>query len=327
MSPLIPNSKISLQNTGINSAPKILVIGGANLDITGSCFARLIPGDSNPGIIKNSPGGVGRNIAENLQKLGIETTLLSIIGRDFGGNLILNHCKNAGINTSAFFEHETLSTGTNLAINNQIGSLVAAISDMSVIDTLTPCLLEQRQSYFNSNDELVLEANLSAETIEWICKTNADKKIHADAVSATKAVRLKTVLPHIHTLKVNRQEASAILGKNGDDDFLAKSLFDQGVKRVLLSKGPQGCSLYSKEAIEETSAIKGENISDTGAGDALLAGFIASQYILKTQKDQLQFAAACATFALGSEEAVNPMLSCEQIKTQFLSHLDKEAWL
>ncbi|TCS43037.1 carbohydrate kinase family protein [Reinekea marinisedimentorum] len=312
---------------GASVTPKILVVGGANLDITGSCFNRLIPGDSNPGIIKNSPGGVGRNIAENLQRLGIQTSLLSIIGRDFGGSLILRYCNEAGIDTSAFFEHETLSTGTYMAINNQIGSLLAAISDMAVIDTLSPCLLEKRLSYFAAADEIILEANLSKEAIEWICQTNPRKRIHADAVSATKAVKLKPVLKHLDTLKVNREEAAAIIGSHGDDEFLAKSLFDQGVNRVLLSKGPQGCSLYSKEAIEDTAAIKGENISDTGAGDALLAGFIAAQYLLKSQKDRLQFASACATFALGSEESVNPLLSTEQIRSQFLSHLDKEAWL
>lgn len=113
---------------GRSRTPKILVVGGANLDITGSCFNRLIPGDSNPGIIKNSAGGVGRNIAENLQRLHIETSLLSIIGRDFGGSLILQHCNDTGIDTSAIFEHETLSTGTYMAINNQIG--LAAGSDI-----------------------------------------------------------------------------------------------------------------------------------------------------------------------------------------------------
>ncbi len=43
----------------------VCVVGGANVDIEGRVLKTLLPGDSNPGTVIRSPGGVGRNIAES----------------------------------------------------------------------------------------------------------------------------------------------------------------------------------------------------------------------------------------------------------------------
>ena len=51
-------------------APSIIVAGGTNLDIKSRIAGKAIPGTSNPGWTETSPGGVGRNIAENLARLG-----------------------------------------------------------------------------------------------------------------------------------------------------------------------------------------------------------------------------------------------------------------
>ena len=48
----------------------IAVVGGVNIDVGGRSFAPLVAGDSNPGVIRTSLGGVGRNIAHNLALLG-----------------------------------------------------------------------------------------------------------------------------------------------------------------------------------------------------------------------------------------------------------------
>ena len=50
--------------------PYIVVVGGANMDISGRPDAPLVAQDSNPGKVRLSPGGVARNIAHNLALLG-----------------------------------------------------------------------------------------------------------------------------------------------------------------------------------------------------------------------------------------------------------------
>lgn len=50
----------------------VWMIGGVNMDIGGKSFASMIPGDSNPGTVTMSVGGVGRNIAHNISLLGMD---------------------------------------------------------------------------------------------------------------------------------------------------------------------------------------------------------------------------------------------------------------
>ena len=310
-----------------NTLPlRTLIVGGANLDITGSCFARFVPGDSNPGLVKNSAGGVGRNIAANLQRLGMNCSLLTVLGDDIGQALILRSCTDAGVDTGPIIVHPTLTTGTYMAINNQLGALLAAIADMAIIDTLTPDQLALKAAYFTQADQIIIEANLPENSIQWICEQHSSKPICADGVSAAKAPRLRSVLAHLDVLKVNSEEAAAILQETGDDLALAKKLHAKGVKNVLLSQGPQGVILHNQDGTWYKSAIKGDNENDTGAGDSLFAGFVAARHLLKRPADQLEFAVACATFTLSSTASVNPKLGVHEIRQLFLSHLSKGAW-
>ena len=61
----------------INESDYVVVIGGAGIDINGFPSGKLIQKSSNPGRVKLSLGGVGRNIAENLARLGLNVKLLS----------------------------------------------------------------------------------------------------------------------------------------------------------------------------------------------------------------------------------------------------------
>ena len=66
----------------LSDAPFVSVIGGANIDIHGRSTQALRSNDSNPGDVHISAGGVARNIAENLARLGADTRLISAVGDD-----------------------------------------------------------------------------------------------------------------------------------------------------------------------------------------------------------------------------------------------------
>lgn len=298
---------------------RVLVIGGANVDLSGTCQDRLIPGDSNPGLVSSGAGGVGRNIADNLARLGLHSSLLSVVGNDVGRTVIEKSCRDAGVDMSPSLVIDDAATGTYLAIHNQLGALLAAISDMSITDALTPERLRDKLDLILSFPTLVLDANLPQATLEWLVEHIDGQTLMVDGVSATKAVKLKRMLPKIDLLKVNRDEASAILGITNDDRSLSAALHDQGVKSILLSQGPQGASLFSQTGYLHKDAIKGDNASDTGAGDALFAGFIAATFRIKEPERQLEFAIACATAALSTQTSITQNLSFDAIRARFFA--------
>jgi len=75
--------------------PEVIVVGAASMDTKGRPRKVLVPATSNPGDIRISVGGVGRNVAEGLARLGVRTTLLSAVGDDEWGQRILE-CTAAG---------------------------------------------------------------------------------------------------------------------------------------------------------------------------------------------------------------------------------------
>ena len=78
---------------------KVCVIGGANVDITATSGAAFRIGDSNPGIVRVSWGGVARNIAHNLSLLGDRVELLTILAGivHAGANASVERAAKAGL--------------------------------------------------------------------------------------------------------------------------------------------------------------------------------------------------------------------------------------
>src|SRR5512141_1801509 len=111
----------------------VLVIGAANRDIKGRMFAAPVAGTSNSAAIKSSVGGVGRNIAENLVRLGVPVTLLTAVGNDRAGKDILGSADDVGIDVSRALTIPQASTGTYMAAISQNGELFFGLDDLRVM--------------------------------------------------------------------------------------------------------------------------------------------------------------------------------------------------
>lgn len=304
-----------------SDANPILVIGGANVDLSGRSSAAFIAADSNPGEILQSAGGVARNIAENLSRLGRKVSLISIIGDDAKGRFLAQHSRAVGIDCSHLITHPSGSTSCYLSLQNEQGQLIGAIADMDLIDQLTPALLQSKLAALKSAAVLVVEANLPAATLAWLAQQKLPAQLVADAVSATKAPRLAPLLPALDLLKLNRAEALALLNKSANtacsDRELIDSLLELGVRTILLSMGEQGVLWASEAQIYRRAAPKVSLVGDNGAGDALLAGYLHSARLSTAIKHRLGFALGCAAVTLECAEAVAPRLNEAKIYQRF----------
>ena len=103
---------------------KVCVIGGANVDITATSAQAFRVGDSNPGKVHVSWGGVGRNIAHNLVLLGDEVELLTIFGGGVFGPVIEKACREIGIGTNHCDIADEHTHSFFVSVNNADGELV-----------------------------------------------------------------------------------------------------------------------------------------------------------------------------------------------------------
>ncbi|TBR42876.1 sugar kinase [Marinomonas agarivorans] len=308
------------------SQTNIVVIGGCNLDIAGTYEQAPLYGDSNPGKVGKSAGGVGRNIAENLARLAHQTTLISALGMDESGEWLFEYNKQLGINMTHCLRSPKHDTGTYLAINQPNGELQYAVADMAIFKEVNKPLLTQKQALLRSADLLIIEANIHSSSIEWLAKQTLPLPICADAVSASKAQQLLPLLPKLTLLKVNRQEAIALLertsshNKSLNNEQLAQALVKLGIENVLLSLGSEGVLFANHQHCIHQTAFQVTSISDTGAGDALFAGFIHGYLEEWPIEKTLKFACACAAKTLTCQAANDPTLNAMAINQWIANH-------
>ena len=116
----------------VRTAPYAVVVGGANMDIGGRSYAPLVPRDSNPGQVRMSLGGVGRNIAHNLCLLGTEVKFLTAFGDDLSAQKLAASCGELGMDISHALQIPGAATSTYLFISGPEGDMALAVSDMDI---------------------------------------------------------------------------------------------------------------------------------------------------------------------------------------------------
>jgi len=84
----------------VTRSPYVTVVGGMNMDIGGWPSEELVAQDSNPGRVRMSPGGVGRNIAHNMSLMGLDVRLLTAFGDDVYAQKLAAVCGELGIDIS-----------------------------------------------------------------------------------------------------------------------------------------------------------------------------------------------------------------------------------
>ncbi|MGR5295922.1 PfkB family carbohydrate kinase [Vibrio mediterranei] len=289
------------------------VIGGANMDLCGRSSSDLVMGDSNPGVLTSGAGGVARNIADNLSRLGSKVQFIGAIGDDLWGEQLLDSCRNAGVGVDHCLTVPGKATSTYLSIHDQSGELQLALNDMALIDELNVEQLSKRAAVFNRSSAIVLDANLSESALDYLFHAHADKAIFVDPVSSVKAGKIKPYLEYVHTLKPNLSEAELLADcKVEHPDQLpdvANKLHAMGVKRLLISLGKEGAYSSVEGQGEFIPASKTLVNNVTGAGDALMAG-LAHGYLQSWDWQQsVEFALGAARLALQSSSTINSIMS------------------
>ena len=149
----------------LSERPYFIVIGAANMDIAGRPNASLVAGDSNPGKVTMSFGGVGRNVAHNLALLDSDVRLLTAFGEDYRARELKEGCLDCGIDIDASITVPGASTSTYLFIMDEHGEMQEAINDMQIYEHVTPERIEERLDVIQHAAACVIDTNLTQQTI------------------------------------------------------------------------------------------------------------------------------------------------------------------
>lgn len=297
----------------------VVVIGGMNIDIAGLSGPVYREKDSNIGEVSINIGGVGQNIAQNLTKLETPTYLITVYGDDNFGKIAKMECAKNNIKLDYAEQMEGMRSSIYLYINDNEGDLVTAINDMKIVDFITPEFLENKLDFINKAKIVVVDCNLSKETINWI-GDNVTAPIFVDPVSVAKTDRIQEVLNKIDTLKPNEHEIQILTGIKVVDEESAKlaaeKLNELGVKNVFISLGAQGILCSRNGEIDVVRPMAKRIVSTNGAGDCTMATIVWSRFNYGDAlplKEVGLFTQAAASINLESPCSVAPDLNVKNI--------------
>jgi len=298
---------------------QVVVIGAASIDTKGRGQAELLPGTSTPGEIRVSVGGVARNVAENLARLGIDTVLLSAVGDDTSGRRILQRTQEGGVNIEHVVVQSQSRSAAYIAVLDQEGNPFVSVDDMEVIGAITPRYIYARRTVISEADMVVFDANLSPPTIASIMAL-AEKHhipVCADPTSATLAPRLKPYLSQLYMITPNAAETEALCMRKADKRSLAeraaKSLVKEGVSIAIVTLAELGVCYATSESSGHISAVKTDVVDFTGGGDALTAALIFGILHDFPIDEAVRLGVAAAALTLRCRDTVCPDISLDRI--------------
>ncbi|MCI8412017.1 MAG: 1-phosphofructokinase [Clostridia bacterium] len=246
-------------------------------------------------------GGKGINVSIILKTLGIDTTALGFIA-GFVGEEIERKVKKYGIKTDFInIENET----------SRINVKITTPSEETAIDGKGPFidlhyikLLYKKIQMIEDGDMLVLSGSIpkgiSKNIYQDICKKVEQKNVKV-IVDATGELLSNTLKYQPFLIKPNQYELGEIFNVKISDQEeaikYAKKLQIKGAKNVLVSMGSMGAVLLDENGYSyKMKSLDGEKRMNTvGAGDSMIAGFIAGYELFNNYEKALQMGIAAAT--------------------------------
>jgi pseudouridine kinase len=307
------------------SLSTILIIGAASIDTKGHANRPMQAGTSTPGAIRVSLGGVGRNIAENLARLGEHVVLLTAVGDDGSGHRILQEAAVCGIDVRHVVVDGRYRTAAYLAVLDETGDLVISVDDMVINRRLiTPGYVYRRRALFRDARMVILDANLSRAALGTIFRLarTYNLPVCADPTTASLAPRLGPYLPDLTLVTPNAAEAEALCGVQVTDRqsalVAAQMLVTMGVQIAIITLGATGLVYATSHESGHVPAVECEIVDLTGAGDALTAAVIFGLLNEFDVDEAVRLGTSAAALTLSCRETVCPFLSLERLYDQLV---------
>lgn len=298
-----------------------LVIGGSGVDMVGRLRADLRIRTSNPALFRTSFGGVARNVAENLARMGHPATLITAVGVDQAGEQLLEQTAESGVDISHVLHTGAYPTGAYVGVVDKSGVMQIALDDMRAISALNSNYLRDRADLFETASLLFVDANLPKETLRTAVSLarKARLPICADPASTTLARRLQPYLSHLKLIFPNSNEAAVLIDqpfdatKSSQAIQVAKNLVGQGVEICVITLAEFGVCYATSETSGRVPAIRTEILDPTGAGDALAATLLYALLNEIPLDDAVALGISAASLTLRHPGSVLPNLTLEML--------------
>ena len=299
----------------LNEESYIVGIGASNVDVYGKSRIPLREHYDHPADIVSSIGGVMHNIIVNYTRLLGKAKMITALGDDSYGRMILEDFRENGIDTSESLQVKGKSSGVFIQIQDENNDMHMAICDMSILENITPDFIFSKQKLLANANLVVIDPSLSDETIQTIIEVCRDvTPIYIDPISDNFAAKLRPYVKDFELIKPNRGELASLTGMDTSSrpaiEKAGKSLLDQGLKKLVVSMSQDGI-LYMDQERTICRRFKEEKhmVNASGAGDALMAAILYGETYGLDIDETVDYALAAGIAAVRSATTINENMS------------------
>lgn len=228
------------------------------------------------------PGGKGINVSTVLGGLGIESTALGFVA-GFTGEEIRNEVEGLGVK-SDFIQIEEGISRINLKLKNIDGTEINGCGP-DISEEKVQKLMDKLEA-LGTGDVLVLAGSIPSTMPDDIYRKIMEQLNGRGVqivVDATQDLLMNVLEYHPFLIKPNNHELGEIFGvqlSNREEVIpYGKKLQEKGARNVLISMAGEGAVLIAEDGqVFEAPAPKGKLVNGVGAGDSMVAGFLAGWF-------------------------------------------------
>ena len=293
----------------------IVVLGAVFVDIKGYPLSAYIPGGRNAGRIEQVHGGVSRNVVEDIANVELRPTFVSLVDDTGMGQDVINKLENHKVNTK-YIQRVPDGMGTWLAVFNNEGDVVAAISKRPDTNPLTDLLAEKGDEIFKDCDGIAIELDLEKDTVKQVLyfAQKYHKKVYAAVSNMSIAMERRSLLQEVDCFVCNQQEAGLLFSDDYDhlspDEMcrvLTGNVRSANIPSMVVTMGGQGAVYACADGDCGIVPAKKVDVMDTtGAGDAFFAGTVIGLTYGKTLADACEIGSRLAASVICITENVCP---------------------
>ncbi|MBT2685479.1 1-phosphofructokinase [Bacillus sp. ISL-37] len=250
------------------------------------------------------PGGKGINVSRVLRSLGVESKATGFIG-GFTGKYVEEFLNREGVQTRFI----NVEGDTRINIKLKAGTETEINARGPEISTLAIESLKEQIMLLGNGDFLILAGSIPSSMPESIYEEIVQicKKTGAEVIVDAEGDLLKSILDYRPFLiKPNHHELGQLFNKqitNADEAiFYGKKLVEAGAKNVIVSLAEKGAVYINEIDAYKAAVPQGEVKSSVGAGDSMVAGFVAQYLKTGDRKEAFRYSVASGSataFSIG----------------------------
>lgn len=269
------------------------------------------------------PGGAPMNVALHLNAIGLDAAIASRVGNDGPGEELISFLQNSGVKTNFIQVDEELKTSEVLVHLDENKNATFEICEPVAWDNiqLTDELAEKA-----AHSGLIIYGSLASRnettrnTLLQLLNNDAVKLIDVNLRKPyDKEEVLELLLKKTDIVKLNDDELVVFANRHGITGKTEKELIKwfvshYNVQMLCVTKGDKGAIMYYNNEFYEHPGFKVNAVDTVGAGDAFLAGLVASFLQKKTPSEAIAFACATGAF-VASKAGATPKYDMNEINT------------